>query len=184
MRKEHVAFIDSIARIQDWGRNIEAEDILQFLEKRKSVDREVAADPAKIAAWGIMELLRRLSGEQKNTSTRRSLTVSENALALPNASIGSFLYHYDIEDGLTRYIILATDDDGHCLVVPTDDFDLESPPQVRVAADYLHPNLREAMLAAIKTDREYHTPKLEFMEKLESAIASDGDLTPFFDGDN
>lgn len=179
----HVSYMDTVARMakENWGR--------EFASKGDAT-KEMAGKPEQMAAYGILEIIRRIDGAfdaavddrvSKKLADERRVHEWGNEKRFPQAKVGDVLYSGDCEDGLQTYRVIGVDDGGRCLVIG-EGFDLKYATTASLAWDGLHASPAEAFRHGAESDVSYHTPRLKRAHDILAAIESGDDLTPYMDG--
>lgn len=183
MSKSHHSNADVAAMLakSGWGKQFETqEDAQQAMMK----------NPGEVAAWGIIELLRRLNalGDTGRTKQSQATVIAKpgNAKAFPEKKPGDFLYSGDLDDGFHRWIVVSADSDGFVVVTECDQT-IGSDVWgcgLTVGVDWHFASEREVVMDSAKTNIEYHAPKLRLAEKALAACESGGDLSEFMQPDD
>lgn len=177
MSKKHYSNVDVASLLAKNGRG-------HAFKTQDEAELALAGDTSKLAAWGIIELLRRLNAlgdSGKCDAEIEKIEKPENAKAFPEKKPGDFVYSGDLEDGISRYIVVSCDKSGFVLVVSCDAAigDAAWAGQARVACDWHYSSERELVLESAASDIEFCTPRLERARKAIAACESGGDLMEF-----
>ena len=150
---------------------------------------ELTRDKAELNAYATVELIRRLNaigdavGEPRvHEYYNRSLEVSKSAPTFPEVAVGDFLYGGDLESGIDRYLIVAKDDQGHCMVVRADDFDLDRVPFLYIANSDHKTTVAEVIKETSEYDIAYCRKRLENAKAAIEAANNGDDLEDFMVG--
>ena len=176
----HMSFTDVVNSIANstWGREFETPD---------DAAKEMVGDLPRLTAYALVELLKRLNAVasavgREPTQEDRALRIPVNAKRFPHKNVGDRVFAGDLIDGFWECIVVAKNDEGVCLIVRADDFDLQNPPRVFVACDWMWSTMEEALQNAAEEDREYHEPRLKYAKAALVAVKNGVDLTSYRDG--
>jgi hypothetical protein len=174
----HVSWSRIIAALvdaDDWGQNYESVE---------AAIKDWDDKPADVAAFGIIELLRRLEGLAPPREPERSkLVVPSNAKPYPDKEVGDFVWSGNFLEGFDKYVIVAKGENDVCLMIRCR-WDLEYPALLTVACDYTHATLQEAVESEIKSDQEFVEKDLWRVKTAKKKLAaglSEAELERFFD---
>ena len=176
----HVEFTDAVNGIVrgHWGQGFDTEE-----DARKAlIDK-----PEELAAYALIELLNRLNAVAKAVGgeiqvNRTELSIPNGARQFPDKEVGDFLYSGSLDEDVCEYIVVARNDDGVCLVILADDFDLNHPQKVCIAYDWLYTTIEELLQSEAESDIVYHGARLEYAKAALAAVKNGEDLTPFLGG--
>ena len=182
----HVSYKDTVNKIAkaNWGdTQSKSED---------DAEKKLINDNATLTSMALVELLNRFNkvaaavGDKEDDWAvfRRFIKVheSEDPTVIVGAKAGDILYKYKADEGgLCRYVVFAVDEKHRCLVVAADDFDLTNQPTPEMAED-MYATSSEAVLHAVTSELEYHSPRTEFALAAKKAAENNGDLTPYKNG--
>lgn len=179
--KSHYSFKEIAAAIakNNWGREFET---------LSEAETALASDPAKLAAYGIVELLSRLNSlasavgdSRPDYGSSRKISIPDNVKSFPNVPVGGVLFAGDLDEGIGRYVVLAKDENDYCLCALSNDFNLKWPPSGFVADDSCYESLAECVAYAAENDIEYHGPKYEWAKAAKKASETGNDLEKFLE---
>lgn len=177
----HFAFTDIASQIADgdWGREYETQH---------EAAKALIQDPNKLTAYCLTELLGRLNKLGRRNSRwdrgQREIEAPENPKTFPNKNVGDFLWggSGSLLEPTYRQVIIAKDDEHHCLTVICDDFCTDWAPMARFADDEDFETLEEAIRYAAEKDLEYYGSYVKHAKKALAAIEANQDLEPFMEG--
>lgn len=163
----------------DWG--------FDFQDK-ESAAKKMMGDDKKLTAFALVELLKRLNAigqacGKESVPHRRKVYVPEEPAVFPDKNVGDFLYGGDFECGLTRYVIIAKNQNHHCMMIRTDDYDIANPSGPQIADKHDEFATKEEALAKFaRTDLEYHGKRATLAQQALDAIASGKPIDDFVVG--
>lgn len=167
------SFSDAINSIVNagWGRKQTIENLAKsFVE-----------NPSELAAWCLVELLQRLDRlfpKPPDPKTDRHIIPNASTKKFPAAKVGDLLWGGSLEEGFDSYVVIAKDDDGHCLVVKTKLRYYES----FMAPTWLFLSLEEAIRDSIESDERYHQPRVKRLAEIKQALDSGASPDTFVAG--
>lgn len=179
---KHISYADVVSHIaaSEWG---------QQYKNVEHAAKELVGDKEALGAFAIVELLRRLdclasslAGNKPEKKPDR-IYIPDDANKFPTVNVGDRLYSYDMEEGLTEYLVVAKDDLHHCMIVLVGDFDLKYGPLTSIA-DSCFETPEEAMLEEAKRFVKYWAGDVENAQKLLHAIETKQPLSEFMQGAN
>ena len=178
--ERHIDFtetVNSIAKAH-WGR-----DFTGIEEASKGL----LEDNSKLTAFALVELLRRLNAVaraigESSSSVKEEIAIPSNAVPFPDKRVGDKLFHGDLEDGFTEYVIVSKNDNGICMIVSLDHFDLHHPSCAMIACNYHYQTIEDAIEEIAIIDQEYHGARLKRAEEALAAVKKKEDLSRFVDG--
>ena len=178
----HIPFADIINKLttSTWGR--------EFKDMDHGLN-EFTRDKTELNAYATIELLHRLNaignavgGPKVDNYYNRSLEVAKSAPTFPDVAVDDFLYEGDLESGIDRYLIVAKDDQGHCMVVRADDFDLDRVPFLYIANSDHKTTVAEVIKETSEYDIAYCRKRLENAKAAIEAANNGDDLEDFMVG--
>lgn len=184
--KHHLPFADIIETLEGFGRKFES---------LKDAQDSLAADKDSMAAYALVELLRRLGAVGRALRGRSLPDVLdyalhfENAKAFPEKQVGDRLFVCDFEDErVDQWVIVGKGEHDECEVVPLSDttvVDGERFSVSRIASSDFYGTIAEAVKAAAEADMQYHGPYYaraqKAMELTKSAVDA-GELMKAMNG--
>jgi len=179
---KHIAFADAIADIASnrWGRQAESATALMGNLTSNSV-----SDAAGLYLVRMLEAFFDSIANVRKTrdSSEKMGAAPENAVPYPDAKIGDFLYDAEIEEGLSKYVVVGITEDGFCQLVGCF---LHDPDDLRKKwVRYATTECRTAANAwkkAASRDIQYHKHRLEAAERVLEMVASGEDLSSLDNG--
>lgn len=147
--------------------------------------------PIELAAYGIVELLRRLNtlgasgtSYKHGTHSRHELKITSWCKKFPGAKVGDRLYCFEsFYDGGGEMVIVCVDQDGYCAVTELyDDGIPDSEPDVRMASDSFYTTRAEAYQNMLAREIRGQMIYLEYLKMIEAALEAGEDLSRFDNG--
>ncbi len=177
---KHFSFTDVVNGITEsgWGNKQETPD---------DAAKVMMDDIPKLSAYALVEILKRMNaiaaaaGATGRSKLERKLEITDESKPFPDKQIGDKVYRCDLDEGAWELVIVGKNKDGMCIVMHTD-FDLDYPPNARIASKNMFASSEEAISDAAKRDLAWHEPKLQFAKDALAAIEAGDDLSRFVDG--
>ena len=177
----HVSYSDIVTAIADegWGREFESKEVAV---------KEIIQDKQMLNAFAMLELVKRFNaigqacGSKKVVTHDRAIRPDGSEPTFPSKEVGDRFYSGDLDDGFREFIVIAKDDEHHCMVVPLNEFDLDYPPQARIASDWHQETKADAVRKAAECDVRYHGGRSENAKAALAAAISGEDVSQFMDG--
>lgn len=170
----YISWTDAVARLtsRGWGADHES---------MEAAERALVVDPAKLAGFGILELLCRLQGPPPESREwpLEPLVLPENAKVFPDKAIGDQLFFADdLEDGVIDYLIIGIDEESHCMIIAPK-WSLERPPIPCFGCDWHYGTVAEALATRAKADIDYCEPEIKRARAALAAVEAGEDLERF-----
>lgn len=177
----HVNYTDIISKIatSSWGKDFSS---------KEQAEKELLADKQALGAFAAVELLRRLEclasslGGRETERDNPRVYMPDEAAVFPDVKVGDRLFEYSVDEGMAEFIVVAKDDENHCMMVAVDDFDLKYGPATRVADEDTKTTPQEAMLSGAERQLGYWAGEVDFARKLIEAAKKKQPLDSFRDG--
>lgn len=180
MRLNWLDAIEEIAAEQ-WGREVADH------EERDKLKAEFVNTPEKLAAYGIIALLRRITRPKFSNSYRDRDDEKVNPdyhVKLPDVNIGDQLWHADVEDSAYWSVtVIGKTEEGYCRVIeqpPKADGTYHDAP-VGWAGPRDYPTLLDAVIASANREKRYCTRMLEKAEAALNAMENGEDPASYLD---
>ena len=166
-RAKHYRYLDTIRKIarSGWGRD--------FLTQQDATE-DMANDIDKRAAFATVEIVRGLHqfalafAQQHQNESVNLFKPGNNSKRFEGIRPGERLY--DAEDGvITEFVVLSATEDGLAIVMPLGKEHYYKP---EWATTWHHRTKKEAIAAWVKSEQDYHSPRLKFAQGLADALAS------------
>ena len=177
----HVKYSEIISNIatSSWGSDFST---------KEQAEKELLNDKQALGAFAAVELLRRLEclasslgGKKAERDDPRVYTPDETAV-FPDVKVGDRLFEYSLEEGISEFVVVAKNDENHCMMVAVDDFDLKFGPQTRLADEDTRTTPDEAMVFGAEKVIAYWGGEVDFARKLIDTAKKKQPLESFRDG--
>ena len=177
---QHFSFMGIVSKMakSNWGREFSSDD---------AAEAALANDPARLAAYALLEMLNRFNKFAKVMSESQSCDSClkpekpGNAKPFPSAKVGDFLYSGSIYEGISRSVVVGIDAEGFAVVAGewTEGGSVCHP---YFACNWHYSSIAEALAADAESDIEYHGKRFQIAKECQEAIASGADLSRFENG--
>lgn len=148
--------------------------------------KDILRDKPALASYALLEILNRMTeisraAGPKDWQDNKQLTLSEYNKAFPHSKVGDFLYQWDVDEGITKSLIISKDDNHFCQVVDISWVRLTTSVYSRFASDDDFDNAIDAVRNVAPSDIKHHGPRYEYAKRALAA-AEAGDVSEFADG--